>query len=235
MERSDPPVAAPDVPRASAERGQADAIRAAAEACFSRAGYSGASMREIAEAAGVSKSLLHYHFRSKEHLFVDVQMRAYERLAARVRAAVAPIPGGRDRGLAAFDALLTALRASNDLRVQAELWAAALSNEKLREQVVRLREFLRDLLARSVEDIVGADLRRIGVDAGSAAAMIWSVLNGVGVEYAFGASEARIDGAIGALRTLVSTALTDGERGPSQHGAQAGAKEVIPCTSTSSR
>ncbi len=93
-------------------------ILSAAESCFARAGYEGASMREIAEVAGVSKSLLHYHFDSKEHLFVEVQIRAYNRLAARVLAAAAFVESGAERGLLAFDALFTTLREKNELATQ---------------------------------------------------------------------------------------------------------------------
>lgn len=190
-----------------AERGQVEAILAAAEGCFSRAGYAGASMREIAEGAGVSKSLLHYHFQSKEHLFVEVQIRAYDRLAARVASAVAPLPSGKDRGLVAFDALLAALRESNDLTVQAELWAGALSNEKLRTHVVRLREFFRGLLVRSIGEILGEDLTRVGISAEMAADLVWAVLNGMGIESAFGAPADRVANAEKALRALAGIAL----------------------------
>lgn len=41
----------------------------AAEKQFSALGYQGASMRAIAEEAGVRQALLHYHFASKENLF----------------------------------------------------------------------------------------------------------------------------------------------------------------------
>jgi AcrR family transcriptional regulator len=193
--------------RSSSDRGQTEAILVAAEQCFSRSGYAGASMREIAEAADVSKSLLHYHFQSKEHLFVEVQIRAYERLAARVAAAVAPIPDGKDRGVAAFDALVTTLRSSNDLGVQAELWAGALSNEKLRSHVVRLRNFFRDLLVRSMREILGRDLERVGMPVEVAADLVWTVINGMGIETAFGAPPERIDNAIQAIRFLTATAL----------------------------
>lgn len=189
------------------DKGQVEAIVTAAEACFSRAGYAGASMREIAEAASVSKSLLHYHFQSKEHLFVEVQIRAYDRLARRVSEAVAPLASGKDRGLAAFDALVSALRETNDLAVQAELWAGALSNEKLRTHVVRLREFFRELLVRSLEEILGPDLKRVGMPAEAAADLVWSVLNGIGIESAFGAPEERVDNAVNALRLLAGIAL----------------------------
>lgn len=44
-------------------------ILAAARRVFSRAGYEGARMQEIADEAGVNKALLHYYFRSKSQLF----------------------------------------------------------------------------------------------------------------------------------------------------------------------
>ncbi len=193
--------------RRPSDSGQVGAILEAAEGCFSRAGYAGASMREIAERAHVSKSLLHYHFQSKEHLFVEVQIRAYERLAARVASAVAPIESGEERGLMAFDALVTTLRESNDLSVQAELWAAALSNEKLRTHVVRLREFFRDLLIRSIEEILGPELARIPLTPVQAADLVWATINGLGIESAFGESRERVEGAIAALRLLAGIAL----------------------------
>jgi AcrR family transcriptional regulator len=46
-----------------------EAILKGALASFSTSGYAGASMREIAEAAGVTQGLLHYHFKSKEGLY----------------------------------------------------------------------------------------------------------------------------------------------------------------------
>ena len=44
-------------------------ILSAARRVFSRAGYEGARMQEIADEAGVNKALLHYYFRSKSQLF----------------------------------------------------------------------------------------------------------------------------------------------------------------------
>lgn len=187
--------------------GQVTTIVEAAEACFSRGGYAGASMREIAERAGVSKSLLHYHFQSKEHLFVEVQIRFYERLGARIAAAVAPIVSGEARGLAAFDALFEVLRNSNDLAIQAELWAAALANEKLRGHIVRLREFFRKMLVERIEEILGDDRDRLPMSPEAGADLVWATLNGLGIEAAFGEPQERIERAIATLRTLTALAL----------------------------
>jgi TetR/AcrR family transcriptional regulator len=44
-------------------------IMEAAEEVFTRRGFDGARMQEIADTAGINKALLHYYFRSKERLF----------------------------------------------------------------------------------------------------------------------------------------------------------------------
>ena len=63
-------------------------ILSGAAACFGRCGYRGASMSAIAREAGVAKSLLHYHFESKEQLFIDVQLGLFRGLLHRVRGLV---------------------------------------------------------------------------------------------------------------------------------------------------
>lgn len=47
-------------------------ILEAAEAAFAAKGFDGANMREIAQAAGVNKFMLYYHFENKEALFLEV-------------------------------------------------------------------------------------------------------------------------------------------------------------------
>ena len=68
---------------------------------FVAAGYNGISMREIAEAVGVSKAGLYYHFRDKEDLFVAILDDSLARVAQAVAAARA-VPGGIRPQLAAL-------------------------------------------------------------------------------------------------------------------------------------
>lgn len=56
----------------SSESGTRPRILDAAETEFSRAGFGGASMKPIAEGAGVAQGLLHYHYGSKEGLYEAV-------------------------------------------------------------------------------------------------------------------------------------------------------------------
>jgi len=62
-----------------------------AEKIFARKGYSGASTREIAETAGVTKGLLFYHFQTKERLYLTV----IDNMVRKLRALATP-PAGED-------------------------------------------------------------------------------------------------------------------------------------------
>ncbi len=54
---------------------------------FVERGYKGLSMREIAEALGVSKASLYYHFKDKEDLFLAILVDSIEQLGDLVRLA----------------------------------------------------------------------------------------------------------------------------------------------------
>lgn len=64
-------------------------ILAAAEAVFASKGFAGASTREIAAAAGVNISSLHYHWESKETLYFAVFRNVYDQLLEVVRSSLA--------------------------------------------------------------------------------------------------------------------------------------------------
>ena len=51
-----------------------DAIAKSALHLFAAKGYAGCSIREICNTAGVTKPVLYYHFRSKEHLYNELML-----------------------------------------------------------------------------------------------------------------------------------------------------------------
>ena len=57
---------------AKSNRKKFNAILDAAETVFATSSFSGASMREIADKAGVAQALIHYHFNNKEQLYEEV-------------------------------------------------------------------------------------------------------------------------------------------------------------------
>jgi len=71
----------------SEETGLSERILTEAARLFVTRGYAGISMREIAEAVGVSKAGLYYHFRDKEDLFIAILTANLERIGGIVQAA----------------------------------------------------------------------------------------------------------------------------------------------------
>jgi len=59
-------------------------ILEAARIVFIRKGFDGTTMQEIANEAGINKSLLHYYFRSKEKLFQQVLEEAFYQFIPKV-------------------------------------------------------------------------------------------------------------------------------------------------------
>jgi TetR/AcrR family transcriptional regulator len=54
-----------------------DTILKKALGLFARKGYAGCSIREICQAAGITKPVLYYHFRSKEHLYQELMLEIF--------------------------------------------------------------------------------------------------------------------------------------------------------------
>jgi TetR/AcrR family transcriptional regulator len=69
---SAPHLIAEPAPPGAVRREATATILAAAERVFSRGGYDGARMSEIAAEAGLPKANLHYYFRTKERLYAAV-------------------------------------------------------------------------------------------------------------------------------------------------------------------
>ena len=72
-------------------------ILAAAEAVFAARGFEGASTREIAAQAGVNISSLHYHWASKDALYVAVFQDVFDRLTNLLRGTLGKLADERSR------------------------------------------------------------------------------------------------------------------------------------------
>lgn len=83
----------PATPPAETEAEPAPSVRKqhllqAAARVFSERGYRAATLRQIAEEAGILAGSVYHHVESKEALYIAVQHEGYRRMAARVQAAL---------------------------------------------------------------------------------------------------------------------------------------------------
>src|SRR4051812_11390598 len=114
-------------------------ILEAALVCWTREGYHGASLKEIADQAGGAKSLLHYHFESKEHLLIELQSVHCRQIARNVRERLLTQAPSFDAALSAMDHVFDAMIEIRDqFPFALEVWRASVQNAAVRE---RMRAF----------------------------------------------------------------------------------------------
>jgi AcrR family transcriptional regulator len=132
--RSLPRLTTPQAPGAEPEHTRTRILEAAFR-CLARDGYAALSVREIARDAGVNHALINYYFGSKDRLVIAVLDEANQRLLQRQRQMYA-VPGGFAAKWAQARRFYEDDLASGFVRVQAELYAASLSNPGLSAQVL---------------------------------------------------------------------------------------------------
>lgn len=91
-----------------ADSGGRDAILDTSAKLFSQQGYTGVSIRDIAQACGMTNAALYYHFKNKEDLFLAMLERDHEKALAALRAA-ADGPGNLREDLQQLAACYTEL------------------------------------------------------------------------------------------------------------------------------
>lgn len=130
----------PATPRPDAAR----RILEAARALVAQGGAAGVSIGDVAARAGVSKALVHYHFRDKDSLLTALVQQVGSDVLARARAALALPPGGHTLD-AHWAGIETELRAG-DLRILLAL--AEFDSARVRAAARRIAAERRELLSR---------------------------------------------------------------------------------------
>jgi len=156
---SKPAARAPRAAKSGLHDGDATQTRARIlDATFRRLvteGYAALSVREIAKDAGVNHALINYHFRSKDQLVIDVLDAMNQRLLAR-QASMYEGGGGFAQKWASARRFYQDDLDSGFVRLQAELWAASLSNPALREKFVPRLLAWKKLVLGAVREAVAA-------------------------------------------------------------------------------
>jgi AcrR family transcriptional regulator len=158
----------------------------------------------VAERAGVSSALVHYHFRTKQQLLVA----ACERLAVRRSDArtAALATGG---GLAALDALWAALRTgaeSEAERAWIDLALLARDDTSVRRTLAAQRQAEQGALARRLPALLAALGSRAAVPADELAGLVSLFLDGVAQALGAGAADDDVRAAYDAFWLALVTA-----------------------------
>jgi AcrR family transcriptional regulator len=190
-------------------------ILEAAERCIGKKGFAGATLQDIAAEAGVSKALVHYHFQSKEQLLVEVQARAYRRVAQVVVDLASQAQPSLPSALTALDRaweMLFAFR--HHVPMSLELWTQATRRPELLERLERFNEEMVALIRAALHTTLGPDLERdLPVPTARLARMLFPLLSGLALHAYFGKDREAVDTAYRDFRSLLERALEPHRRG----------------------
>ncbi|HEY7956089.1 MAG: TetR/AcrR family transcriptional regulator [Polyangia bacterium] len=180
----------------------------AALACWTRDGYHGASLKEIADEAKVAKSLLHYHFASKEHLLIELQAVHSRRVAAEVRRRLSTVTPSVATALGALDQVWDAIVATRDqLPFALEVWRASLQNRAVRARLEAFEAELFSLLREGIELGLGPLAGRLSLPPPRLAALLQVALDGFSLRLFLDPDVRRLRRTFDDFKMLIALAL----------------------------
>jgi AcrR family transcriptional regulator len=117
------------------------------------AGYHGASMNDIADAAGVTKPVLYQHFASKRELFLALVDEAGQRLLTAITTATANVPDGKQQTELGFRAYFRWVAEDHE-SFMLLFGGGARRDEEFSESVRRIT----DLAASAIAPLIAVDI-----------------------------------------------------------------------------
>jgi AcrR family transcriptional regulator len=171
------------------DRGARERILAAAVERIARDGIDDVRIARIAMDAGVSASLVHYHFETREALLEQALEYSYE-LAGDVRLG----PEGDAHDLDSAGRLAAMIdqclpypgMLERDWILWVELWLRAVRHPEMRPTAARLYDRMREWFSEAIATGVERGELRPGVDPDSMADRILALADGYGVRVLFG-------------------------------------------------
>ncbi len=160
----------------------------AASRCFEKSGFANTTVQEIADEAGMTKSMIHYYFENKQALIGELQAFVYERYLRKVQTRLLELGSGTEGR--AHEALMQAFEIVRDksfLRLQLELLAEAGRDPEIMKRLAALQARSRGVVAEGVNAVLGSRAETLPISKDVLSALISAVLHGLRVfEYVEG-------------------------------------------------
>jgi AcrR family transcriptional regulator len=163
----------------SVSEGKRAGILDAARAVFSRLGYAGTAMDDVAEEAGIAKGTLYLYFKSKQELYLAALARDMRGMAERATGAMEGAESFREKLAAFLRVRLEYCKAHEDfLRIYLAEYGGMFVKTPLRKELCKLARGNMRTMTRAVEEAVKKGELR-AAPAGAVAAAIFDVARGV--------------------------------------------------------
>ncbi len=131
----------------------------AASRCFAREGLANTTIQEIAEEAGLTKSMIHYYFESKQVLILELQAFIHERYFRRVQQRLEALSGAassEDRLQGALWEVYDIVDDRQFMRLQLEMFAEAGRDPYMKTRMTLAMERAREFIEAGADQVVNA-------------------------------------------------------------------------------
>lgn len=129
----------------------------AAARCFAREGFANTTVQEIAKEAGLTKSMIHYYFESKQVLILELQAFVHERYFRRVQQKLSELgPDSESRLKEALWEVYDIVKDKQFMRLQLELFAEAGRDANMKSRMLLAMERSREFIELGAEQVVNA-------------------------------------------------------------------------------
>jgi AcrR family transcriptional regulator len=130
----------------------------AASRCFARDGFANTTVQQIAKEAGLTKSMIHYYFESKQVLILELQAFVHERYFRRVQQKLDALGASSDTRLEeALWEVYELVKDKQFLRLQLELLAEAGRDPNMRNRMMLAQERQREFIEMGASSVVNDD------------------------------------------------------------------------------
>lgn len=127
---------------------------------FAREGFHGASMNEVADAAGVTKPVLYQHFSSKNGLYLALIEETGSALISLIEAATLEVSGPHDQVERGFRAYFRWVSTDRDA-FRLLFGGSARSGDEFTEAVARIEEQITESIAPLIRADIDVDHQRV--------------------------------------------------------------------------
>ncbi|MGO8685239.1 MAG: TetR/AcrR family transcriptional regulator [Thermoleophilia bacterium] len=187
-------------------QGTRDRLFEAAVALIGERGYTGTTVDEIVERAGVAKGTVYYHFKSKAELFAALLDDGLERLATSFRAATVDTPNATAALRALVHAELTYIQQYQAFSklVMSEMWRL---DRDWRDAIGKLRVHYGSVLAATIERGIQCGEFRADLDVQLTASALFGIVVTAALDWLVFDRERKLADVEGQLIAMVLAAV----------------------------
>lgn len=148
--------------------------------CFNRSGSQATSIEDIAREAGVSRTLVHYHFKTKDDLFLQVQLHLFQAVSERIQEAAAKLGPSPTRAGWALDETWSLMKQARPFfPMFLDQLARSLTDERLKPQFRQQIEERRKMLMDGIRSVLTMTDEKLDAKVPAIADLIMAVLTGL--------------------------------------------------------